>query len=469
LRVLCFYSSFFCSNDTARKWVMVMSQRLHSVVLDEEECKGCTNCIKKCPTEAIRVREGKAQINTERCIDCGECIRNCPNHAKKAVTDGLEALSDYKYTAAMPAPALYGQFGDSVSPDRILRALLDLKFDDIFEVARGADIITVGINKYLDEHEDKKAPRPLISPACPAIVRLIQVRFPDLIEHLLPLKSPMEVAAQEYKKNKSLELGIDEEEIGAFFITPCSAKAISIKQPAGLQDSAVDGTVSIEEIYGDLVNRIEDSPEDKTSKIHHSSGFGIGWARSGGENQALGRDEPFVVDGIHKVIEVLEEIEMGSHSTIDYLEGYSCVGGCVGGPLTVTNSFVAKLHILKMSKKYQQQNLLSPENKKNITSRYSRGDYSFDKEIESKDMGGLDKDFKKAIHKMEQLEETVEHLPGLDCGSCGAPECEALAEDIVRGLATETDCIFKLRERVSILAEELSELAKKVPPAMGQD
>ena len=87
-----------------------MTKRLHSVILDKEKCKGCTNCIKGCPTEAIRVRDGIAQINAEKCIDCGECIRRCPNHAKVAVTDDLkECLSKCVYTIAF-LPALYSQF-----------------------------------------------------------------------------------------------------------------------------------------------------------------------------------------------------------------------------------------------------------------------------------------------------------------------------------------------------------------------
>ena len=52
-----------------------MDRFFHSVTLDKDKCLGCTNCIKRCPTEAIRVREGKAQIISERCIDCGECQR----------------------------------------------------------------------------------------------------------------------------------------------------------------------------------------------------------------------------------------------------------------------------------------------------------------------------------------------------------------------------------------------------------
>ena len=64
----------------------------HSVRLEKEKCMGCTNCIKRCPTEAIRVHDGKATIMKSRCIDCGECIRACPHSAKRAVTDDFEMI-----------------------------------------------------------------------------------------------------------------------------------------------------------------------------------------------------------------------------------------------------------------------------------------------------------------------------------------------------------------------------------------
>ena len=89
-----------------------MPEYFHSVVLEEDKCCGCTNCIKRCPTEAIRVRDGKAHIITERCIDCGECIRVCPHHAKKARSDSIEEIEKFKYKIAIPAPALFGQFNN---------------------------------------------------------------------------------------------------------------------------------------------------------------------------------------------------------------------------------------------------------------------------------------------------------------------------------------------------------------------
>ena len=119
-----------------------MDRFFHSVTLDKEKCKGCTNCIKRCPTEAIRVRNGKAVITPERCIDCSVCIRVCPYHAKKAKSDPMDIIKAYKYKIALPAPALYGQFNNLDIIDIVLTGLKRVGFDEVFEVSRGAEMVS---------------------------------------------------------------------------------------------------------------------------------------------------------------------------------------------------------------------------------------------------------------------------------------------------------------------------------------
>lgn len=449
------------SEDTAAK------HYFHSVKLIEEKCKGCVNCIKHCPTEAIRVRDGKARIIEIRCVDCGECIRNCPNQAKTAIADDLSRLEDFKYRIALPAPALYGQFGGGIKPEKIIAGLLDLGFDDVFEVAYGAELVSAKIREIL---KDPDRPRPLLSSACPAVVRLIQIRFPGMIGNIVPVVSPMRAAARLARSQKAAELGIPPEDIGLFFISPCPGKVSAIADPVGFDAQCVDGAIPIREVYSKLHNFVYSATdEDVKNVLRQASGTGIGWARSGGEVLSIGARRHVSVDGIHNVIQVMEEIEHGKLLDMDYIELQACVGGCVGGVLQVENSFISRRRIREMasdSGAVPSDDEIAARQAE-LLSRVDPSVLEFDKQIEPRPTLSLDDDMTVAIQKMERIEQITESLPGLDCGSCGAPNCRALAEDIVMGLAVETDCVFILRDRVQALAEELITLAAKVPPAMG--
>ena len=186
----------------------------HSVTLEKDRCLGCTNCITRCPTEAIRVQNGKAKIIKERCIDCGECVRVCKSHAKNVTTDGFEMLANFKYNIAMPAPTFYSQFSSEISVNKILNGFIKIGFDDVFEVARGAEYVSAATRQILAEGKCKK---PVISSACPAVLRLIRERFPNLLHNILPLISPMEAAARLAREEAVKKTGLADEEIGVFF------------------------------------------------------------------------------------------------------------------------------------------------------------------------------------------------------------------------------------------------------------
>lgn len=429
-----------------------MSEYFHSVRLDRDKCKGCTNCIKRCPTEAIRVRNGKAQITAERCIDCGVCIRVCPYHAKTAYTDPFSDIGRFKYKIALPAPSLYGQFKNLTDIGRVVAGLKQMGFDDVYEVAKGADIVSCAIRNKIGE----KASLPVISSACPAIVRLIQVRFPNLIDNILDLKSPMEVAAAAAKKEFAEAHNVDPKDIGAFFITPCPAKMTSIKNPYGAAKSNVDGAVSIIDVYGLLAGQLKNY-NDETVNENTASAYGVGWANSGGECSASLIDNSLAVDGIDNVIKVLEEIENFKLGDLQFFEGLACPGGCVGGPLTFENPFVARTRIKKLSAKIKNTELPFEYARRYIED----GMVDFNQPVLPREVMKIDGNMIKAMKKLEQIEEITKRLPGLDCGSCGSPSCRAMAEDIVRGDAKEMDCIFKLRDKVTMLAEQMVELTNK--------
>ncbi|MDL2289291.1 4Fe-4S binding protein [Clostridia bacterium OttesenSCG-928-F22] len=425
-----------------------MKEYFHSVRLYREKCKGCTNCIKKCLTEAIRVRNGKAQIIPERCIDCGECIRVCPHHAKVAVTDHISRLSRYRYTIALPAPSLYAQFKKAENIESILSGLIGLGFDHVFEVALGAEVVSRIIRKEIET-----LPKPVISSACPAILRLIQVRFPDLLDHIVNVDSPMEAAAYISKKEFSQKHGVPMEDIGAFFITPCAAKMTAIRNPLGNKKSFVDGAFSIVDIYAELNQNIKKG--ETPMQFDSATPIGIGWALSGGETTAVKNKNALFVDGIQNVLEVLEQIENGRLSDLDFLEGLCCPGGCVGGPLVVENPFIGRTKIQRLMEKVQPAEDIN-ERVEEMSASYN---LRLSEPLLPREVMKLDEDMSVAMKKIQDIEEIAKRLPGLDCSSCGSPSCMALAEDIVKGEAKELDCIFRLKEQLQGLAEDLVSIA----------
>lgn len=416
----------------------------HSVKLDEKKCHGCTNCISHCPTEAIRVRHGKAKIIKQRCIDCGECIRVCQSHAKVAAADDFSMLKNFKYNIAMPAPSFYSQFSAVVGVNKILNTFLEIGFDDVFEVARGAEYISAAARDRIESGALKK---PVISSACPAVLRLIRERFPELLENVLSLVSPMEAAAMLAREEATNKTGLKSEEIGIFFITPCPAKVTSIKSPITLEKSNVDGAITVRDVYAKIISVIDKTEEIK--KLAVSGTEGIFWARSGGECKATGVDDYMAVDGINNVLQVLEEIEYGKMNTVEFIEMSACTSGCSGGPLNIENPFLASRRIVQHSKKAK---LLRND------IRADAEKFSWQKQVTGRVHSELDDDLETAMKKMERIEELCERFPKLDCGSCGAPSCKALAEDIVRGFANENDCVFVMRKKVNKLAKKLIEL-----------
>ncbi len=422
-----------------------MTKRSHSVTLDQSVCTGCTNCLKQCPTQAIRVQNGKAKILTERCIDCGECIRVCPYHAKKAVTDPMELMEQYRYRVALVAPAFYGQFSKAEQIDVILSSLLEIGFDDVWEVAQGAEIISQKTRELLASGELLK---PSISSACPAVVSLIAVRFPNLIPHIIPLRSPMEVAAREARHSISEKTGIPASEIGIFFISPCAAKATVVKYASNVEKSEVDAVFSMKDVYLKIAHQISRISAEHIRHLSRSGAEGALWATAGGEARATRVDRKIAVDGIHDVIKILEAIEDGKLSDIEYVEALACPGGCVGGPLNAENNFVANSRIKWISKELPQTGAKT-ETEENVF---------WDHPVVYRSVMNLDSDISRAMQMAMEIETICERLPMLDCGSCGAPSCRDLAEDIVRGFASENDCIFRLREKISALAREMVEL-----------
>ena len=418
-----------------------MQEYWHSVILDRDLCTGCTKCMHSCPTQAIRVVDGKAKIIRERCIDCGECIKVCPYHAKGALSNDLEEIEKYKYKIVVPSISLYGQFPVSYDINRIINTFLLMGFDHVYDMSYAADIISAFLMDVIENNKEKK---PLISTYCPAVTRLIQIRYPSLIDNINKFESPLEVAARLARIEAKEKTGLSDEEIGVFYITQCPAKITSIEKPIGLEKSEMTGAISISKVIPHMVKLYDKIEEEK--QLIKGTGRGIGWGRVGGMSYSIQTDDFLAVDGIDEVIKVLDQIEIGKLSNIDFFEGYACVTGCAGGPLNVENPFICKNRIRKIANSKGFHPL------DEIKSKYTLDSLLWHEEIEALTVLKLDPDFKVAIRKMSKIEEIYKTLPNIDCGACGSPSCRSLAEDIVMERETMKRCVVNLK-----LSEEKNE------------
>jgi iron only hydrogenase large subunit-like protein len=416
---------------------MVDTKLYHSIRIDKGKCIGCVTCMKSCPTRAIRVRDRKAIVISERCIDCGECLRVCQYDAVVPKTTATTDLKRFKFTVALPSPVLYSQFGHLVIPHEILLALKEIGFDHVYDEAIICEMTSRAIERYLDDHRTLK---PRISVTCPVVVRLIQRLFPALCELLVPIEPPRESAAKTLREEISERHKIPKEDIGIIHITPCPAKMVSINYPETMKKSNLDGAISIQDVYNPLMKKLRIS--EKPTMLHTPSsvsGIGIGWAISSGEIRGLKYFHSVSVSGVLDTIRILKDVEAGKLKDIEYLECYICPDGCIGGPLTVENRFIAKSNILRLIKIYGGKRTVNGYMVKQL---YNKEFFSFERAVKAKPFPPLDKDRIQALEKLKLRDQALKALPGTDCGLCGAPDCQTFAEDVARGLSSIENCIF---------------------------
>lgn len=416
----------------------------HALQINENVCEGCSHCMRVCPTEAIRVRDGKAHINENRCIDCGECFIACPHKAVFVKQDDFEEIFKFPCRVALVPAVFLGQFKDDISVSRIYAILNELGFQHVIET----EITTPLYTKKKNQMERDSNTKPLISSFCPAIVRLIQVKFPGLVENIMPIKAPLDITAM-YIKRKLEKDGWRNDDIGVFYVTPCAAKIAAVKSPVGEERSWVDGVINMDSLYNRVYKKIKEQGHDyKEVKlpIAQLTSDSILTSLTNGERRLSIAEHSLSIDGINNVIEFLEKVENEEVEDVDFLELRACDQSCPGGILTYNNRFLTCERMFNRARYVagkERRGELTRAQEVEDEHAYLMENICVD-EVEPRSIS-LDPDISKALEKMNKIKELERMLPQIDCGVCGAPTCDALAEDIVCNGCNISDCIFVQR------------------------
>jgi anti-sigma regulatory factor (Ser/Thr protein kinase)/Fe-S-cluster-containing hydrogenase component 2 len=372
--------------------------RPSSLGIAAELCRDCRHCLIACPTAAVRVREARPSVLDHLCIDCTCCIAACEPGALTLLDAPGELVCEG--VLAVP-PALLAGFGDH-GVETVLEELRELGFDEVVSVHPYEDELR---REVLDLAGNGSVEAPVISPVCPAVVDLIEVKFPSLVRHLAPLASPWE----------ALQRDLDRPDVTYAVSCPCQRTAILAQQPTA-QRHTVTARLVREAVLPRLAARHRTASSSPAPRP-----------------QAAGADDLLVVSGVTHVEAVLEQIEDGRLGGVAAIEPYICDDGCFGSPLLGEDAYVA-------SWRWAASAVASPGDGR-----------SFPRARPYRSRPGirLDADMAVAIRKLAELDAETRTLPGKDCGVCGAPTCAALAEDIVMGRAARALCPYVAPEEES--------------------
>lgn len=340
-------------------------------VIDQEKCIKCGKCVDQCPYNAIIKFErpcaeacgmdaissdelGRAKIDYDKCVSCGMCLVNCPFGAiadKSQIFQVINAMNRGSKVIACVAPAFVGQFGKAATPAKLKAAMRILGFDDVVEVAIGADLCTVEEAKDFLAEVPEKLPF-MGTSCCPAWSVMAKKLFPEFKDCISMALTPMVITARMVKK--------DHPDARICFIGPCAAKKLEANRKSVRSD--VDYVLTFEELQGmfDAKNidftTLEADPEDGLNEgTSMGRGFAVGGGVAAAVVEAIKHIDPTrevqieYGDGLRECKKMLMMAKAGKRNGY-LLEGMGCPGGCVAGAGTITPVRESTLNVEKFKK-----------------------------------------------------------------------------------------------------------------------
>jgi Na+-translocating ferredoxin:NAD+ oxidoreductase RNF subunit RnfB len=426
------FTVFFKREPTKPSWHV-------SLQASRALCQECGRCLITCPTEAIRIRDHMPTILEHLCIDCGACVAACKPEALTIRNDvsSLSEITEREQALLVVPPAVLVDCGAKYSPEQVLAALRSLGFAGVVSTVPYETALRKAV---MDKSQEAGALLPVISPVCPAIVNLIELRFPSLIPYLAPFDSPLEAIQAEHPDEPMV------------YVVSCPGQRSALITHE-IMGSLMPGRETITEYVTPIMTRqavmerlVEEQPEragsppregTRANAAQKSHVEGPGASARPNQPTPEGPALPLVVTGVDHVAAVLEQLEDGLLGGVTAIEPYACTGGCFGSPF-LQEDYHVSLHRWEEAEHRLDFGCAPGEREGGSAGRVVARRLP----VTARPGIRLDADMALAIEKLGRLQEILEVLPGKNCGACGAPTCTALAEDIVLQRAVITDCPY---------------------------
>ena len=382
-----------------------------------ERCVRCMRCVQTCPTSALSMIDNKVIINDQKCLNCGRCIRAC--HSKGLLAGGspIERIRDYDYTVCLVPSAMISSCRSLDEAENLFYAVKELGFDEVVDIT-DVEGRVMKETRFLSEQEENST---IISSMCPVINRLIEERYPMLIDNLAPLNYPSEIAAKQIRERLK-----DKGNVGIFYCCECEAKLQLAKHPYDNDEYEVDHALAIVDIFPMIRENLD------KGRLHVT--FCREGLQSCNPTMMIQTQSDLIADGYDKINDILDMTEFGLLDSFKILHLFPCFNGCIGGHLLWGNSYLTKNNIDALTYKW----------------RKAPADLKFE-DMYTDEFNTTDDDPRSFMEKVaffKKVNDQLEQLPGYDCSACGMQTCRVMAEEIVKGNRKLDDChiIHSMRE-----------------------
>ncbi len=372
-----------------------------------QKCTKCLRCLRTCPSEAITIQNERVCIADKKCINCAHCMEACTSQGLQAKGSTLVDKENYGTTILLVPTSIYSDCSSIKEAETLNAALDKLGFDKVVSLGECEAAVYQSVSDYMQQSDG----RLLISSFCPVINRLIELKYPMLLNNILPFDTPAEIMGRKLRNEGYAQAGI-------FLLCECPSKLTLARYPYG-HESTIDHALSIVDLFPQI-NRLRS--EERRSEVLYEEAIK---SVVSGLNMKI-NNQMLAVDGLEKIKKVLELAEFGLLKEVKYLSLSACSNGCIGGKFIWGNPFNGKVNMTRLL-----------DDAKPLNKKYKIADL-YSEEVNAK-IEAMPNIFAQ-LAKFKAVNEQLDALPGFDCGACGFPSCRIMAEEIVEGKKTVRDC-----------------------------
>lgn len=372
------------------------------------KCEKCLLCLKNCPTEAITIQHGRVSITSKKCINCGKCMEICKHAGLQAKGSTIVDKENYEKSILLVPTSIFADCSSQSEVNRLYSALNKLGFDEVVSLQEAEGAVYTLAEEYVNQHPQ----RLILSSFCPVIRGLIELRYPMLLDDMLPFDYPALIAAAKLRRDHP------NQHLGIFLLCECPAKLKLAKYPYN-GSPLIDHALSIMDLFP-TINQLRDDSEVEL-QLNLAAILSVV-----NEVFFVHNEGVLSIDGIEKVMKVLEPAEFGILKEVNYLSLSACHNGCIGGKFVFGNEFNGKVNLMRL-----MNHAVPYEGDFTLSDVMVKPDVETQPNMES---------LASRMARFREINHVLEQLPNFDCGACGYPSCRTMAEAIVDGHQKIHDC-----------------------------